>query len=228
MLAVEDVKCAFDTVPVGEVMLCHRRLLDSLPRPRGKQEKIQAAKQQKRLLQLIETVVRGHDPYRVRGIDQGNPYSPACLNALLHDRLDEPVTDTKRSPLWFRYADNLVYLVQSVSKGRQILRKVRRLLRPLGLTLKGEGGGQNLAKGKEVQLLGFTLRHRRNKVVYGLGKEALNHLAQELSLAHATPHPPVTARLSLLGWVASVGPAFANGDAVLHTVLRLAAEHGFR
>lgn len=132
------------------------------------------------------------------------------------------------SPLWFRYADNLVYLARSVSEGRQVLRKVRGLLRPLGLTLKREGGVRDLANGTEVQLLGFSLRRHRNKVVYGLGKEALNHLAQDLSLAHATPHPPVTARLSLLGWVESVGPAFESGDAVLHTVLRLAAEHGFR
>ena len=43
------------------------------------------------------------------------------------------------APLWFRYADNLVYVVRSVSEGRRVLTRIRRLLRKAGLVLKGEG-----------------------------------------------------------------------------------------
>jgi hypothetical protein len=115
-----------------------------------------------------------------------------------------------------------------VPEGRLLLRKVRRLLRPLGFSLKGEGGVQNLGKGKEVELLGFTLRREGTQVVFGLGKKALDHLAQNLGQAHAAAHPQESARASLLGWVESAGPAYANGVTEVPAILRLAAECGFR
>jgi hypothetical protein len=43
-------------------------------------------------------------------------------------------------------------------------------------------------------------------VVFGLGKKALDHLAQNLGQAHAAAHPQESARASLLGWVESAGP----------------------
>src|SRR2546429_536096 len=102
------------------------------------------------------------------------------------------------SPLWFRYADNMVYLARSVPEGRNVLRKVRRKINPVGLTLKGEDGVCNLAKGQKAQILGFSLMRRGDEVVFGLGNKALDHLTQSLGDAHATSHPPESARASLL------------------------------
>ena len=229
VLAIDDVKNAFDNVPIEDVLTCHRRMLKSLPLPENVEDRAKAKQERERLMWLIETVVRGGDPQRSRGIDQGNPYSPVCLNALMHYGVDQPIMDMIGVPLqWFRYADNLVYLAASVSAGRSFLRLVRRLLEPLGLTLKGEDGVQNLARGKEVQLLGFSLRRKDNGVLYGLGKKALDHLTQNLGSAHDMPHPTSSARESLLGWVDAMGPAFENGVDDLSVVLNIAANNGFR
>jgi hypothetical protein len=204
-------------------------MLDARQISEGIKGRKEAEQQKEKLLWLIETVVRGSNRTRTKGIDQGNPYSPTCLNAVLHYRLDQPLIGIISSPLyWFRYADNLCYLAGSVPEDRLILRKARRLLRPFGLSLKGEDGVQNLGKGKEVSLLGFTLRREGKRVVYSLGKKALDQLAQNLSLTHAAAHPTESTKLTLLGWVESAGAAFENGAIVIPKILRLAADLGFR
>lgn len=228
VLAVDDLKSAFDNVPIPALLECHERLLAECPLPKGKKARATTRKEHEKLLWLIETVVRGSEITRQRGIDQGNPYSPTCLNALLNYYLDVPIRDMMEAPFWFRYADNLCFLARNVSEGRLLMRKVRRLLNPLGLTLRDDGGVHDLSKGKEAQLLGFTLRRSGNQVVFNLGKKAMNHLAQNLGKAHETVHPQETARQSLLGWVESVGPAFENGVTEIPMILRQAAEHGFR
>jgi hypothetical protein len=230
VVASGDLQNAFDTVPIGEVIECHERMLRALKASRlTKKGKVRAEAEKGRLLRLIETVLRGSDPNRSRGIDQGAPYSPAALNALLHYWLDEPLTAMMEfPPRYFRYADNVGCLAGSVPEGRRVLRQVRRLLRPLGLALKQEGGVLDLARGEEVQLLGFTLRRQGDRLAYGLGKKALDQLRQHLGDAHAAEDPPAAARQSVYGWLSSAGPAFESGNAEVHEVLRLAAEYGFR
>jgi retron-type reverse transcriptase len=228
VLMTADLKSAFDNLPVEEVLESHRKLLDSLPLPKDKKEKAEAGKERQRLLRLVETVVRGHHTSRTRGVDQGNPASPMSLNGVLHFRLDEPILAELEAPLcWFRYTDNTAYAAQSVKEGRTVLRKMRRLLKPLGLSVH-ESSVTDLAKGKVAQLLGFSLHKEGNMVVYGLGKKALEHLAQNLAECHDDDNPTEAARKSLLGWVDSLGPAFQNGVTEIPAILRLAAEYGFR
>lgn len=228
VLAVDDLKTAFDLVPLNEVRQCHRKLLGAVKVRGGGKNKSRAAAEKKKLLRLVMTVLRGGKRRRIRGIDQGGPYSPTALNGLLHHWLDQPITATMELPLWYRYADNLCYLAQSVSDGRHVLRTAAKFLRPLGMPLKGEDGVADLAAGETALLLGFTLKRRRKKLVYGLGKKALDQLAHHLGKAHATRHPPEVAHKALLGWMDAVGPAFEDGDAAVHMVLQLTADQGFR
>src|SRR5436190_16080384 len=126
----------------------------------------------------------------------------------MHYWLDVPLTSTMPSPLWHRYADNFCYVVQSVTKGEQALAKVRRLLNPLGMSLKGEDGVSDLAAGEKVHLLGFSVQCLGEEVVYGVGKNATDHLMQRLRIAHEDDNPSRAAEQALLEWIESCGPAF--------------------
>jgi hypothetical protein len=230
VLAVDDIKGAFDHVPINPTLDCHRRLLGETVLPDlSEEEQVRAAEEKALLLDLIDIVLRGSDPTRTRGIDQGGPYSPMALNALLHHYLDRPLSGMIVFPCWFRYADNLCYAGPDVPAGGKALDQVRRLLRPLGMTLKQVGGGVfDLAQGEEAQLLGFTLRRQGGKLVYGLGNQALDQLRQHLSEAHLTQDPPTAAKQSVFGWISSAGPACESGEAVIPMILDMAAEYSFR
>jgi hypothetical protein len=141
VLATDDVRKAFDNVVIADVVKDHHTYL-----------------QDPALLALTEVVLRGSDgAAKEVGIDQGSPYSPAALNLRLHHLHDVPFTEGPTSPPWYRYADNLVYLCQSVSEGHQTLEKGRQNLEAGGLTLKGADGGPVDLRGGQAQLPGFTL-----------------------------------------------------------------------
>ena len=98
----------------------------------------------------------------------------------------------------------------------------------MGMALKGEDGVTDLAAGGTAQLLGFTLRVRDGRVLFGLGDRAKDLLYQRLGTAHDADHPAETARAAFLGWVTSCGPAFEDGAADIPALLSRAAELGFR
>src|SRR5262249_46240861 len=144
VLAIDDVKDAFDHVNLDDLMDDHRRHLQDSP-----------------LLNLIEVVLRGgSNPDRKEGIEQGNAYSPTCLNVRLHHAHDLALGRGRTNPSWLRYADNLVYLTKDVPEGLRALHQSRALLRSAGLTLKGEDGPPaDLREGQGAHLLGFLLSH---------------------------------------------------------------------
>ncbi len=221
VVAIADIRKAFDNVPIDTVVALHRQALAELNQNHFTDE------DKERTVALIDTVLRGHDKKRKIGIDQGGPYSPAALNVLLHHTLDVPLTRYARTkPLWHRYVDNLVYLCQRASEGRNVLRKVAKLLEPLGLTLKQEAEVVNLNAGDGVQLLGFTLRATGEQLSYGIAPTAYATLHERLSAVQLHHNPPAAARQTVMGWVDALGPAYENGDSA--TVLSIAAEHGFR
>jgi retron-type reverse transcriptase len=223
VLVVDDIKTAFDTVPLEETIQCHERLFETINKRKDFNNEERA-----RLLALVNNLLRGAFSNRQRGIAQGGPYSPMALNALLHTYLDVPISkDVRQTPFWFRYADNLVYLAQDASEGRQILELVRQRLKPLGLVLKDEDGGVvDLAEGGAAQLLGFELRLDGNRLQYDLGRKAWIQLNQHLVEAHEHQDPYLAARQTLMGWINAYGPTFESGDP--EEVLRIAANHGFR
>jgi RNA-directed DNA polymerase len=222
VLAVADVRKAFDTVPNTRIVALHRQALDRL------RQKNFSPMDKVYTVTLVERVLRGHDDTRTRGIDQGGPYSPTALNVLLHYTLDVPLVRHVGSEprRYYRYADNVCHLGRSVSEGRQVLKKVTQLLQPLGLSLKAGAEVVDLRAGGTAQLLGFTLRLGGGEIHYGIGPAAWDNLRQHLGDAHATSDPPTAARLAVLGWVDALGPAFESG--VVTQVLSTMAQYGFR
>jgi retron-type reverse transcriptase len=227
VLAVEDVRRAFDSVRVDDVIDAHRTLFkqhrDMLGDYTG-------------LLTLIGKVLRGADPNRRVGIDQGCPYSPDALNSALHVNHDVLLVQDATKPFWlrdvtatYRYADNLVYVCQSVKEGHQVLGHVRRLLRIRHLELKGTGGVYDLAAGDTTQLLGFTLRRAiTNEMKVEPGFNALDIIRKHLCEAHQEPDPVTSARLALRGWTTWMGPAFKSGRKLLPKIGALATDLGLR
>ena len=102
-LAIDDVKKAFDFVPIAPLMETFaEHIVDES------------------LLQLVETVLRGgEDRDRAVGIPQGSPLSPLALNVYLHHAHDLPLEADVTFPPFFRYADNLVYLCEGVPEGQR-------------------------------------------------------------------------------------------------------------
>ncbi len=214
-LAIDDVKRAFDNVPIAPLMEIFAEHIED-----------------KSLLQLVETVLRGgEDRDRAVGIPQGSPLSPSALNLLLHHVHDRPLEGDPDFPPLFRFADNLCYLTGSAPEGRWALDHARQLLAHAGLALKGaDGDPVDLREGGEASLLGFRLSLRVDRLRLGLGEDALEtDMARCLIAAHDDPDPHRAARTALRGWVASYGPALGElteGDT--ETILRAAARHGFR
>jgi hypothetical protein len=215
VLAVDDVRAAFDHVIIADVMRDFARHV-----------------RDERLLHLIELILRGGDDReRLVGIDQGDPLSPLALNLRLHYVHDLPLAGDRAFPAVMRYADNVVYLCRSVPNGRLALLKSRQLLARAGLALKGvDGDPTDLRRGGVAHLLGFDVRLQEGRPRLGLGEEAWKGLRQGLAQAHGEPDPPEAARLAVHGWLEFHGPAVEGPEAAT-TVARLvqvAAEAGFR
>jgi Reverse transcriptase (RNA-dependent DNA polymerase) len=211
VLAQDDIKDAFPSVVIADVMADHTRYITKPS-----------------LLSLTQVVLSGGDEKRTRGIDQGSPYSPTALNVRLHHALDLGVQGHHPLRYW-RYADNLIRLCRSVPEGHQVIDHLRRLLEPAGFILKDEDGVINLQQGEQAQLLGFSLSAKGDQLQFGLGDDSWTKLKQNLMKAHSTPNPSQTARMVVQGWIEANGPAFANWRTrSLDRILQIASELGFR
>lgn len=214
VLAIDDIRDAFGHVSKPIVLACHEQIFDNEP-----------------LLRLIEKVLASEPLPGLDGgigIAQGCCYSPTALNALLHYNLDVPLANESSGPPFFRYADNLVFAARSLSEGRKAIQRVERLLKPLKMSLKGEDGVIDLAAGDQAQLLGFTVRKRGERVSLSLGNDTLAELHANLSNAHGQREPQRTAKESLFGWLAAHGVGLKASGLNVESLLRIAAEHGFR
>lgn len=214
-LAVDDVKRAFDHVPIAPLL---EAFAEHVADPR--------------LLDLIKTVLRGGDDRdRAVGIAQGCPLSPLALNVLLSKHHDVPLDGAVDHPPWWRYADNLAYLTPGVPEGDSILDRVRGLLAPLGLALKGADGPPVDLRTGEAQLLGFRVGIRGGRLRLRPGQHSLAKLTWAMEEAHLEPEPPRAARAVAWGWIAAMGPAFASERENARTatgIARVGATLGFR
>lgn len=195
VLAINDVKKCFDNVRVDQVLGALRELLaadaTASPSSLGNNDL-------DLFLSAVEIVLRGPNHDRTIGIDQGNNLSTHCVNALLHFAHDIHF-ETMSDPLWWRYSDNLIYATKSVSKGNQVLARVRHLLKPYGLELKGEDGVLDIRKGDIAQIMGFALRIEGKRFRIGLTSKALAQLEEYLKEAHRNVNPSQAAHMSVLG-----------------------------
>jgi len=219
VLVSDDIKNAFPSINIDLVMTDHKRHLGS----------------NELLLRLLDAVLRGDDPSRRVGLDQGCPYMPLALNVHLHHVFDVQAHTLGANPgiptPWYRYADNIVVACQDVSEGQQTLLQATHRLNASGLALKGENNGEpvNLKRGGQVQLLGFILFRQGNQLCYKLGPGAWDGLQKGLLRAHESVNPSATALAVLEGWIDSHGPAFRRRqNRSVSYILRLVGDHGFR
>lgn len=226
VLAIADVRKAFDSVVIKDVFDAHRKLFQQHAEELGDYGP---------LLEVVEKVLRGHDPNRRVGIDQGSPYSPTALNIHLHVNHDVPITRDAIKPFWFRddqeqarFADNLAYRGRSVTEGKLVLEHARQLLKAKQLDLKADGGVYDLNAGQRTPLLGFVLGKDRKEMTFELDNQALVRLHQHLIRTHDFPNPVQRARLALQGWIRSMGPAYQRSRGMLPEVVSLAVSLGFR
>lgn len=218
-LVSDDVTSAFPSLQIDRVLEHHREHLGSNPL----------------LITLIETILRGGDPSRAIGLDQGSPYMPLALNVHLHHVFDLNAHELGGDPgcptPWWRYADNLVVACRHIEEGQRVLQSMRQRLGTVGLTLKGENDGLpvNLRQGRSVQLLGFSLYRSGNQLGIKLGAGAWTGMKENLLRAHEQSHPAQAAEAAIDGWIDSYGPAFgARQHRSVAYLLQLASDYGFR
>ena len=220
VLAVDDVRKAFDNVPIAQTLTAHQAVT--------KRKKNSPAMLSRKVLELIGIVLRGCDANSQVGIDQGGCYSPDALNLLLHVVHDVPFNAADDTPPWYRYADNLVYLCRDVTEGCRVLDRSCNLLARVRMSLKGEDGVVDLESGETAQLLGFAISRINGRVQLGLGRTALPRLRQHLVEVCNDPDPVEAVKDILRLWIGAYGPAFENGEAVLDAIVHLAVETGHR
>lgn len=216
VIAQDDIRTAFDTVPIGLALECFFRHVQDAD-----------------LLSLIGIILQGHDGLdRVMGLDQGSALSPLALNAVLDWVLDRPSSADPAQPPILRYADNLVVVSRSVAEARQALQRVAELLAPQGLDLKGEDGPPAILtrQGARIDILGLRVGLEDSRLRVGLAPEAYEGLDRRLDEAHATDNPPQIARMVIQGWIASHAPGLESlsVDQMLPRIRQVATRKGFR
>ncbi|WP_437222660.1 reverse transcriptase domain-containing protein [Planctomicrobium sp. SH661] len=224
VLAIDDVRQAFDNVPLEELQ---RRLSES-------QESLQSTQNHsvrvsEEVLRLAMTIATGEDVNNRTGLKQGCSWSPMALNLILHYAHDLPLQAEGLSS-WFRYADNLVYPVQDVVAGQQLLERVNSRLQMSGLNLKGEDGVVDLAiPGTTADVLGFRVKlNTERQVVFLFGKDAWQEFQQLLLAAHTLSNPDDAAKQFVRGWIQTYGPAMVRREYVTDKIYHLLAHYGLR
>lgn len=220
VLGIDDVRKAFDNVPIDKLLEAMQKAQADL------KDEEYSLKISNAVLKLIAVLAKGTAQTRTVGIDQGNNISPTELNVLLHYIHDQPLTATVSFPFWYRYADNLTYLCQSVSEGQQMLDRVKKHLRKSGLRLKGKDGVTDLRR-NPATLLGFTLREQNGALTLSAGQPAWEHLEEHLRKAHEANDPLRMAEQVVTGWINFLGPAFEDGKPVVTQLCCLLTRYGF-
>jgi len=202
-LAQDDIQQAFDNVPIATAMGLLREHIE------------EAA-----YLDLVEKVLRGGDDSHLIGIDQGSALSPLILNLVLHHVHDTHFEAeggqhavTHNRIIWLRYADNLVYLSQLQTEGREALQCSQELISSQEFQLKDRDQGDERIidlREQSTELLGFTLYMNQDQLSIGLGSDAWENLREKLVRAHEDENPRSLAKGIVNGWITAYGPAFGH------------------
>lgn len=216
VLAIDDVRDCFPSARLDDVLRCHRQRIS-----------------QPDLLWLIESILRGHDgPDHLTGLDQGSPYSPVAMEALLHDCLDT-VLDTRCPgyPLLLRYVDNLTFVCRTERDGFEALETARNTLARLGLSIKGKDGfPKDIRDGNHnTKLLGMIPHWRNGALDFLIPESGFENLIQGLHNAFNHSNGLAACKEIIRGWIDAVGPALTMKamPEVLDRIRSMARQCGF-
>lgn len=207
----EDLKNAFDNIPQKRLLdIIHTRLPDE------------------RLLRLIKLFVvtpSGH------GVPQGGPASALWLNLYLDHFLDRVWRERQPGVPLVRVADDLLLICGDTVTAQQMYAELETIIRPTGMTLKlGPASAIRDLRAEQVaEWLGYRINCTGNDLVYDVADRSWKSLALKLELAHEKPLSPLVAIDTIAGWVAQLGPAYAERKvAGTYTRVRqIAREQGF-
>lgn len=112
-----DIKNAFPSVPPNAVIELIRQRVDSQP-----------------LNDLLWKFMKRRGP--AKGLLQGSPLSPFCLNLYLHDRIDRLWATKHPNVPMLRYADDFLILAKTKSQANRALKNLTYLAKSAELELK--------------------------------------------------------------------------------------------
>lgn len=217
-LGQADIRDCFPSARLDDVLADHREHI-----------------RQPDLLRLVTAVVQGHEgSRRVRGLDQGCPYSPDAMELRLRNARDRRLRATgPHYPLLsVRYVDNLVHTCSSAPVVRQALQLDAELLAPHGFALKETDlNSVDVRDPQHCQkVLGLIPRWRDDHLGWFLSETAYDKLREKLQKAHTKPNPAIAARRTILGWLRWLAPVYVDTAAyeIVSQTQRIAAENGFR
>lgn len=209
---LEDVKDAFDQVPLKRLFDVIRRVLPAA----------------ESLWQLIERVLGSGTK---RGIRQGSPLSPLLLNLYLDHFLDRVWRRSFPDTPLLRSADDLLVLCRTEQEARRAQADLRRVLNPAGMPLKASDEAiRDLNNNDKADWLGFRITKGDDGLEVRISAAAWSALETGLKLAHKKPAAPLRATQIVGGWIDQLGPCFRHEDKdqVLFRISDVASRMSFR
>lgn len=193
-LVLDDVKDAFDHVPLGRLL-----------------EVVKSRLRADDIVDLIGAVVGGRDG---RGIPQGSSLSPLLLNVYLDHALDRPWAKRKPASPLIRVVDDLLILAAGGDEAKEAHREMTVRLQAAGMATKAAPGSavRDLRQGESGDWLGFRLRKGPDGLEAQPTDRCWYQLDEALSLAHTRPAAPVRAREIVAGWAEQLGPCRPHLD----------------
>lgn len=192
---LEDVKNAFDNVPLPRLLNVIRRRFPSADN----------------LWRLIERVV---DNGSKRGLRQGSPLSSLLLNVYLDHFLDRVWRKRALDSPLLRSADDLLVLCRTPQEALQAREHLRRILTPAGMPLKtttAPTAVRNLRNDK-AEWLGYEVTWGNNGLEVRNTAVAWESLGEKMQRAHEAPSSPLRAVQIVRGWIEQLGPCFPHED----------------
>ncbi|MGP0070008.1 MAG: reverse transcriptase domain-containing protein [Isosphaeraceae bacterium] len=206
----EDVKDAFEHVPLG-------RLLDIVRRRLAAND----------IVELIRVVT---DNGTTAGIRQGSSLSPLLLNVYLDHVLDRPWARRQPATPLIRVADDLLALARDRDEAEGIHEHLRDRLQSAGMKLKGNAETAVRDLDRETgDWLGLRLRMGPGGLEIRPTDQCWLKLDENLGLAHTKPAAPVRASETIGGWTEQLGPCRPHLDIAgfCARIASVAARHAF-
>jgi hypothetical protein len=209
--ALDDVKDAFDAVPVG-------RLIDVARKRLGAED-------------IVKVVRVAIDNGAKSGIPQGSSLSPLLLNVYLDHVLDRPWAKRQPATPLIRVADDLLVLARDGDEALAAHQEMTARLRAAGMALKAAPGSavRDLHQGESGDWLGFRLRKGPGGFEATPTDRCWAQLDEALRQAHTKPAAPARALEIIGGWAEQLGPCRPHLDPadVYRRIATVAARHAF-
>lgn len=207
----QDLKDAFENVPHQRLIQVLRKMIPANP-----------------ICHFIERITAKDGN---RGIRQGGPLSPVMLNVYLHWMLDRWWQRHFPEIPFLRVADDLLILARP-EEANHLHDELEKRTREIGMPIKHPKGTaiKDLAAGSSTtEWLGYGISRTESGLHVHFREKSWFNLEKHLHLAWEDPHPSISARESILGWVGQQGAAYRQQDVcdVYAGITRRASNEGF-